>query len=130
MYQKEKKNKWTIYEGVQFFPSLLLLECVTHKMDTFLQPLVDEVKKLCIEGACAQIENYIKLKNNIFIKLEEYQLSSLLLFGHPITFYCESIESRINGCCRCLVKGVYIPIKRHYYHGNFSERYRNRSTPN
>ena len=31
------------------------------------------------------------------------------------------------GCRRCLVNGVYIPAKRHYYYGNFGQRYRNPS---
>ncbi len=27
------------------------------------------------------------------------------------------------GCRRCLVNGTYVPCKRHYYYGNFGQRY-------
>lgn len=33
------------------------------------------------------------------------------------------------GCRRCLVNGIYIPCKRHYYYGNFGQRYRNPCAP-
>lgn len=33
------------------------------------------------------------------------------------------------GCRRCLVNGIYIPCKRHYYYGNFGQRYRDPSAP-
>lgn len=31
------------------------------------------------------------------------------------------------GCRRCLVNGTYVPEKRHYYYGDFRNRYRNPS---
>lgn len=33
------------------------------------------------------------------------------------------------GCRRCLLNGIYIPCKRHYYYGNVGQRYRNQSEP-
>lgn len=33
------------------------------------------------------------------------------------------------GCRRCLVHGLYIPVKRHYYYGHFGVRYRSPSAP-
>ena len=29
-----------------------------------------------------------------------------------------------KGCCQCFVSGTYVPEKRHYYYGNFQQRYR------
>lgn len=46
-----------------FVPSCYIKEGIPHKMDAFLQPLIDDVKKLYIEGLDITLENQVELRN-------------------------------------------------------------------
>lgn len=78
---KEKRSNGQYMRVYSFIPSVLLPEGVPHKMDAFLQPLIDEIKKLYIKGINVKIEQQIKLKDNVIIHPGEYEVRSLLLLG-------------------------------------------------
>ena len=78
---KEKRSNGQYMRVYSFILSVLLPEGVPHKMDAFLQPLIDEIKKLYIKGINVKIEQQIKLKDNFIIHPGEYEVRSLLLLG-------------------------------------------------
>ena len=129
---KEKRLNGQYMRVYSFIPSVLLPEGVPHKMDAFLEPLINEVKKLYIEGINVKIEQQISIKD-VIIHPGEYTVRTLLLLGtadlkghQEIVLHCGGGKV---GCRRCVTHGVYIPVKRHYYYGHFGVRYRSPSAP-
>ncbi|XP_048576071.1 uncharacterized protein LOC125557470 [Nematostella vectensis] len=96
-------------------------------MDAFLKPLMDEITSLYINGIDIHLDRHIPIGETV-ITAGYHKVRALILMGTAdlkahaeISLYAGG--GRI-GCRRCLIHGVYIPCKRHYYYGKFRERYR------
>ena len=96
-FSKEKRLNGKYMRVYSFIPSVLLPEGVPHKMDAFLEPLINEVRKLYIEGINVKIEQQIGIKDNVIIHPGEYTIRTLLLLGTADLKGHQEIELHCGG---------------------------------
>ena len=95
-----------------------------HKYDAFLQPLISEIEDLYIHGE----EVFFKSSIPHFSPPEDFALLRALVLlvtadskGHSEIRLTSA--GGLHGCRRCKVTGKYVTERRHYYFGDFNERY-------
>jgi hypothetical protein len=112
---KEQRSNGKYMRVYSFIPTVFLGEGISHKMDAFLKPLINEVKDLYINGINVNIKQQINLKNGIAIQPGSYQVRMLLfcgtadLKGHQEIILYAGGKSVYNKFCVLL---YYYPIKK------------------
>ena len=112
-----------------FIPSDQLPRHAPHKFDAFLEPLVNEIKDLYIDGAevffKSPVSGYSPACDTAVLRVVP------LLFTADLRAHAEiglSSAGGRKGCRRCNVVGTYVQAKNHYYYGNFHYRYHQRAS--
>ena len=107
-----------------FVPVSSLPSKYPHKYDAFLLPLINEIEDLYIHGE----EVFFKTSIPDFSPPEDFALLHVLVLLVTADSRAHS-EIRLtsagglHGCRRCKVTGKYVTERRHYYFGDFNERY-------
>ena len=78
--RKEQRLKGDNLYVYSFVPTFLIKEGVTHKMDAFLRPLIDDIGKLYTEGVDVDVKAAIEV-NNYALPMGKHKVRSLLLLG-------------------------------------------------
>ena len=95
-----------------------------HKYDAFLQPLINEIEDLYIHGE----EVFFKSSIPHFSLPDDFALLRVLVLLVTADSRAHSeigltSAGGLHGCRRCKVTGKYVAERRHYYFGDFNERY-------
>jgi len=78
---KEQRLSGKYLQVFSFIPSVKIGEGISHKMDAFLQPLIEEVKDLYIDGIDVSLPHQVDLGNGVTVLPGSYTVRMLLLCG-------------------------------------------------
>lgn len=91
-----------------------------HKYDAFLEPLVNDLTDLYIDGKEVffklDIDGYSPPSDSAPLRVVPLLLTADLKAHAEVSL---SSAGGLHGCRRCDVGGEYIPARSHYYYGNF-----------
>ena len=108
-----------------FIPVSQLPRDSPHKYDAFLQPLIEELTNLYIDGCEVFFKSAVE---ELFPANDTPKLRVVpLLLTADLQAHAEIGQTSaggFKGCRRCHVEGEYIPVHKHYYYGNFQNRFR------
>ena len=108
-----------------FIPVSQLPRDSPHKYDAFLQPLIEELTNLYIDGCEVFFKSAVE---ELFPANDTPKLRVVpLLLTADLRAHAEIGQTSaggFKGCRRCHVEGEYIPVHKHYYYGNFQNWFR------
>ncbi len=113
-----------------FVPVWQLPKDSPHKYDAFLQPLLNDLIDLYIEGQEVffkrGIEGYSVPDDTPLLRVVPLLLTADLRAHAEVGL---TSAGGFKGCRRCHVAGEYIAERNHYYYGNYQYRYRFPASP-
>ena len=120
--ERSDANQARVYS---FIPIHQLPCSAPHKFDAFFEPLVSEIEDLYMDGA----EVFFRMA--VSGHSSENDVARLRVLPLLITADSKAhaeigltTAGGFKGCRRCFLSGQYIPERRHYYYGQFRQRFR------
>ena len=120
--ERSDANQARVYS---FIPIHQLPCSAPHKFDAFFEPLVSEIEDLYMDGA----EVFFRMA--VSGHSSENDVARLRVLPLLITADSKAhaeigltTAGCFKGCRRCFLSGQYIPERKHYYYGQFCQRFR------
>ena len=108
-----------------FIPVSQLPRDSPHKYDAFLQPLIEELIDLYVDGCevffKSAVEDFSPPNDTPKLRVLPLLLTADLRAHAEIGL---TSAGGFKGCRRCHVEGEYIPLHKHYYYGSFQQHFR------